>query len=508
MSDPKDGQKAVMLNMIWAVIAVVINYLMNFLLTPYVTNNIGVEAYGFVALATTFTNYVDIIAVGLNAFAGRFISMAYYRGEKEKANMFFSSTIAADFVLAVAIFIPGTAGIFYLQHFCRIPGNLQTDVKLLFWIVLVKYLLTVVRTAFDTAAFISNRLDITERQQGIAYLLQGGLLLMLCMALPPHVWYVGVAGAVSACYLLVANMKVCHRITPDLHYHGRLCSWNAVKEMISAGIWNSLNNLGNILNSGLDLLITNLMLDAVVLGEISIAKNLATICYTIVIKISGAFRPKQLQMYAENKIPEMVRLYQTAMKITGTFCSLVICWFYVCGYDFLKLWIPQQDTGFIFKASMIVLLSDIATGVVNPLYYVFTLTKKLKIPCMITILMGCANVGMMFILIRSTSLGAYAVVLTTLIVNLVHFIDTPVYSAWCLKISWKTFYPVIIRHLITVAAGMLTAVGLKYILPAAGSWISLIGKGAAAGVVLLLVLVLVMFPISEIRTLFRREPYL
>ena len=508
MRNPKDNQRAVMLNMVWAIIAVVINYLMNFLLTPYVTNNIGVEAYGFVSLATTFTNYVDIISVGLNAYAGRFISMAYYRGEKEKANMFFSSTIVADFVLAVAIFSPGTIGICYLQYFCKIPGNLQADVKLLFWIVLIKYLLTVVRTAFDTAAFISNRLDITEKQQGIAYLLQGGFLLLLCMTLPPHVWYVGVAGAVSAGYLLAANMRVCHRITPDLQYQRKLYSWSAVREMVSAGIWNSLNNLGNILNSGLDLLITNLMLDAVALGEISIAKNLATICYTIVIKISSAFRPRQMQMYAENKISEMVRLYQTAMKITGSFCSFVICWFYVCGYDFLKLWIPNQNIAFIFKASMIVLLSDIATGVVNPLYYVFTLTKKLKVPCMITILMGCTNVGMMFVLIRTTSMGAYAVVLTTLLVNLVHFIDTPIYSAWCLKISWKTFYPVIFRHLAAVAVGMLAATGLKHVLPSAGSWFSLVGKGAAAGVILLPVVVLMMFRISEIRALFRRNSYL
>lgn len=505
MRNPKDNQRAVMLNMVWAIIAVVINYMMNFLLTPYVTNNIGVEAYGFVALATTFTNYVDIIAVGLNAFAGRFISISYHRGEKEKANMFFSSTVAADFVLAIAIFIPGTVGIFYLQYFCKIPENLQTDVKLLFWIVLIKYLLTVVRTAFDAAAFISNRLDIAERQQGIAYLLQGGLLLMLCMTLPPHVWYVGIAGSVAACYLLFANIRVCHYVTPDLQYQRKLCSWPAVKEMILAGIWNSLNNFGNILNSGLDLLITNLMLDAVALGEISIAKNLATICYTIVIKISGAFKPKQLQMFAENKIQEMIKLYKTAMKMTGTFCCFVICWFYVCGYDFLKLWIPQQNTEFIFKASMIVLLSDIATGVVNPLYYVFTLTKKLKVPCIITILMGCTNVGMMFILIRATSLGAYAVVLTTLLVNLVHFIDTPIYSAWCLKISWKTFYPVIFRHLAATVAGMLIAVILRHILPVADSWSGFWGKGVTAGMILLPILVLVMFRISGLRALVRRE---
>ena len=89
------------MNMVWSLIAVFVNYFMNFLITPYVTNNIGVEAYGFVALANTFISYADIISVGLNAFAGRFISIAYHRGEKERANRFYSSTITADLMLSV-----------------------------------------------------------------------------------------------------------------------------------------------------------------------------------------------------------------------------------------------------------------------------------------------------------------------------------------------------------------------------------------------------------------------
>lgn len=493
MNLKKNEQSAVMRNVIWSILAVGMNYLINFLITPYVTNNIGVEAYGFVALATTFTSYVDILAVGLNSFAGRFISMAYHKGEKKRANMFFSSTVIADLALAALIFLPGCIGIAYLQFFCQIPSNLTVDVKLLFGFILIKYLLTVVRTAFDTSAFISNRLDIVEKQQGIAYILQGGLLFLLCTVLPPHVWYVGAAGAVSALYLLLVNIEVCHTITPDLRYEKGLWSWKAVKEMLSAGIWNSLNNLGNVLNSGLDLLITNLLLDAVALGEISIAKNLAAVCYTVVTKISGAFRPKQLQMFAEEKTEEMVKMYKLAMKITGTFCSFVICWFYVCGYDFLNLWIQEQNIDFIFRASMIVLLGDIAIGVVNPLYYVFTLTKKIKFPCMITILMGCTNVGMMYVLLRRTSLGAYAVILTTLVVNFVHFIDTPLYSAWCLKLPLGTFYPVIFRHLITAAVGMVAAVGLKYRLPQTNSWLGFLGKGISAGMILLIALVFVMF---------------
>ena len=41
-------------------LGVFISYLINFLLTPYITDNIGIEAYGFVSLAKNFVNYAQI----------------------------------------------------------------------------------------------------------------------------------------------------------------------------------------------------------------------------------------------------------------------------------------------------------------------------------------------------------------------------------------------------------------------------------------------------------------
>ena len=185
------------MNMVWSLIAVFVNYFMNFLITPYVTNNIGVEAYGFVALANTFISYADIISVGLNAFAGRFISIAYHRGEKERANRFYSSTITADLMLSVVFLVLGGGMILRLESLLEVPEGLAADVKLLFLIVLIRYLLTILRTAFDTSAFIVERLDLVERRQSIAYLMQAILLITLCLFFAPHVWYVGIATAVG-----------------------------------------------------------------------------------------------------------------------------------------------------------------------------------------------------------------------------------------------------------------------------------------------------------------------
>lgn len=500
----KNDEILILLNIVWSVIAVGVNYFMNFLITPYVTNNIGVEAYGFVALATTFTNYVDIISIGLNAFAGRFISVAYHKNDKDRANMFYSSVIVADVILALLVLAPCTVIILRLEKFLQIPQLLTKDVKLLFAAVLIKYLLTVLRTAFNTATFISNRLDIYEKHHSFSYVLQAVLLLGMCVLLPPHVWYVGLAGIAAALYLLIVNLRLTKKLTPDLRFHRELCSIKAVRELVSAGLWNSLNNLGNVLNSGLDLLITNVMIDAVVLGEVSIAKNLGTICYTLVMRVSDSFRPKQLKLYAENRIEDQVALFKQTMKITGMLCSLIICVFYICGQDFLRLWIPGQNISFIFQITMIVLLSDIAIGVVNPLYYVFTLTKKLKVPCVITIAMGVLNVASMYLLIKYTSFGAYAVVLTTLVLNFFHFVDTPLYSAHCLKVKLTTFYPTIARHLGVLCIGGAVSCVLNILLPEAVSWVMLILKAGISAVILLLVFVVLMFSRKEIRTFANR----
>lgn len=500
----KRSRRVIALNMFWSLLSLCINYLMNFLITPYVTNNIGVEAYGFVALANTFISYVDILAVGLNAFAGRFIAMAYYQKKLEKANRYFSSTILADLILACVLLAGGTVAIVRLDRMLQIPQELTADVKLLFFIVLMRYLLTLLRTAFDAAAFISERIDLAEKLQSAAYLLQAGLLLALCLLLQPHVWYVGLAAAVGALLLLAGNLRLCHKLTPELQFHVKDFSPHAVWEVLSTGSWTALNNLGNLLNSGLDLLITNLMLNATVMGQISVAKSLETIVSGMIMKISTVFRPRCLRLYAEDKMEELTGLLKISMRCTGGFCNLVVMGFFVCGHDFMALWLPGQNTDFLFRAGLIVLLSDIATGAVQPLYYVYTLTQKLRLPCCVTILMGTANVLSMYILLRYTSVGAYAVLLTTLVISVVHFVDAPLYAAHCLHLPLHTFYPTLVCNGASLAAGFAAAEMLRRILPAAGSWGTLMFKALTAATVLLPIVVLILLPPQLWKSLGRR----
>lgn len=495
-------------NAVWAILAVAFNSSINFLIVPYVSENVGVEAYGFVTLANAVITYVDVISIAFNSFASRYIAIEYHKGNYEKASKYYTSIFVANLFLVFCLIVLCVIAIPNLDVLINISSGLDRDVKILFGIVFARYSLVLLRTAFDVSTFIKNRLDLTEKFRVLSYIVQASVLLVVCSTLDARVWYVGLATFIATLVLLVAQYITTNKITPELKINFSFFSFKYIKDFLVAGIWNSINNIGNLLNSGLDLLITNRMLTELLMGMVSVSKTLGSLSYTLVIAVSSSFRPKQLESYSKGDLSELVNRLKSSMKITGSICAIVIAGFYVCGSEFLALWLPGQDTDTIFRISMIVLLSDVMVGVVNPLYFVFTLTKKLKIPCLITITMGILNVVSMYVLIRNTSLGAYAVVLTTMVLNFIHFIDTPIYSAYCLKLPLKTFYAPIINHLVNCLFNVLIMSLIGALLPVATNWLLLLFKVIILALFGVLVSSIMITTMNQKRNIFNRVKFM
>ena len=68
------------INMIFSVIAFVLNLGISFFITPYITNQFGSEAYGFVKLANDFSSYASLFSIALNSMASRYLMLELSRG--------------------------------------------------------------------------------------------------------------------------------------------------------------------------------------------------------------------------------------------------------------------------------------------------------------------------------------------------------------------------------------------------------------------------------------------
>ena len=433
-------------------IAAIISYLINYFLTSYITENVGVDAYGFVSIAKTAVSYAQIITIALTNFTVRFISVYYHKNKMREANEFYSSSIAASIVTSLVIFTVVSVIIINLEKFLNIPLALTNDVKILFVIVFINFIISTVQTPFSAAAVIKNRLDIVNAMKIVSYCCDAGVLIIMFRSFTPSVWFVGVGTLAASMVNFICNTTITYKLTPELRFKKALVSLNRVKTIVSHGIYNSINSLGNVLNSGLDLIISNLMLTAVETGQIAIVKTIETIFNTMNATIFQALQPKLISSYSTGNMEKFLTKLKKSMKLCGYFTNVVFAGFFSLGLLYYKLWLPSQDSALLYQLTVLTALMYVTDGIMKPVYYVNTLTLKNKIPCLLTIICGLLNVVSMYFLLRYTDLKAYAVIGTTTVIMLsLNIIFHPLYAAWSLKISPKPLYGVLVKQLISAA---------------------------------------------------------
>lgn len=436
-------------NFIWTGISVMISTTVSFLLTPYVTSQLGIEANGFVSLANTCITYIDIITIAINAFAARFIAIEYHNERFEEANSYYSSVVIANLILSVILDAVGFAIISRLETMLNISDYMIGDVKALFLFVLINYTIGIVGTTFTVVAFIKNRISITYRNTGLSKLIYVAVLIALIYLYHIHVYSMAIASCFATCSLIFLNCFYTKGLAPELKVRFRNFSIDKIKRLVSSGIWNSINNIGNLLNSGLDLLVCNKLLSELITGQVSIGKQIAIMMTTFTGIAVNAFQPKQLELYAKRDIGGLANCLRMSMRFTGTIGNIFFACFIALGYPFLNLWIPGQNISKIYALTVIIMIGDVLVSAVRPLYYVFTLTDRLKSVCWITICSGIMNIVSMIVLLKYTHLEGYAVVGTTMILNLVvQFWAAPYFAKRYLKFKHNPFMPVVVRHIL------------------------------------------------------------
>lgn len=458
--------------------AFILNCLISLLLTPFITKSVGTDAYGFVSLANNFTQYASLITIALNSFAARYIVISHHNNEKEKSNIYYSSTFFGDLILGTGILAVFLIGTTFIERILNVPENILTDVKLLFAISGVSFWVTTVFTVFESSAYVVNKLDLVGFFKGLSYVAECIVLVFCYMIFPAKIYYVGCGVLGANIVIALSNYWISRKWTPDLKIKRKYYRQSAVKRLVGSGVWASINSLGSLLNNGLDLLVCNLLLTPLDMGEIAIAKTIHAIFNGVQAVIGQAFHPVFLKDYAEIEKEDgkekLLKDMKFSMKVSGLFSNILFAGFFALGLYFYKLWIPEQNILLVYQLTVINNLTAIPCGPMQPLYYTYTLTLKNRIPTIITLIGGAINVIGMYVLISYTGLGSYAVVLTTAVVMcVINFITNPLYIAHVLNLPKATFYPEIVRNLVSVSA-MTIAFSLLAGRLSPNSWIVLI----------------------------------
>ena len=492
-----DKAKRLLTTILTSGIATVLSFLISFILTPFITNKLGVEAYGFVTLAKNFTQYATIITTALNSYASRYITVSYYQNDRKKAQEYISSVYHGNVTISTVIMIVATAFIIFLDRILNISTELVLPVKILFFFVFFSFVLTTVGTSYTAAAYIKNRLDIVGVFRSLSYVFEVVFYLIIFNCVTPEVWQVGVALCIAQLVIFGGNYYIYKNYTPELKIKRKYVSIDAIKKLVINGVWNSINSLGNTLNSGLDLIVTNLWLSDLAMGQIAITKTISSIFMSFNQLLAQPFQPLFLKSYSDGNKNKLISELKLSMKLTGLFSSIIFAGFVSLGKVFYNLWIPGQDIDLIYILTVITMLSSVIEGPVYPLYYIYTLTVKNKIPCIITVLGGILNVVGMAVLIKYSPLGIFSIVLTTTIIMLfINLVTNPLYMTHCLRIRWFTFYSSLIKTVISCIAMSFVFILIKNLLNP-NTWIQFILTAFLCGIVGCIIHLLLVFSNEE-----------
>lgn len=469
-----NNKRQLAVNMAASLIQFAINIGIGFGLSPFVVGKLGAEAYGYVGLANNIISYASLLTVALDSVAGRFITVAYHQGDKEKADRYFSSTFMADCVIALVVAIIAIPVTLDLEHLINISPELVADVKMLFAFLFIQFIITSVSTVFTVATFITNKLYLSSLANTAFSILRVVIMVVCFGFLPPMVMYVGLAALFGSAVVVVLNVRYTHRLTPELHFVRSAVSWATVREMLSAGIWNVVIKLQQVISFGLKLLVANLMVSPYKMGMMSIAQTIPSMISGLMGTISGLFYPDQTKYFAQGKIDLLVRDMKSGMRMCGFFTVVITVVCCVVGREFFTLWQPGQDADMLNLLMLITMLGFLVSGAATTLQNIPLIVNRLKFYSIAWLLFSLTSLPLTWLLLEVTPLDIYAVaIVPTALEILANVTFVPIYASIILGIAKRTFYPVYVQYVASALLSFGACEGLKVLFGIqAGTWVS------------------------------------
>ena len=430
------------LNLITGLFTVIVQFATSFFLSPFIVKALGAEANGYTQLAANFVMYATLLTTAFNSMASRFVSVAYHQGKTDKAKCYYSSVYVVNIGL-IALLLPISIAVaLKLEHIIVIDNVDIIDVKLLFGCVFANFFIGMMSSLYSISMYVKNAIFYSNILNCVRTVCNAVLLLVVFSLLPIKIFYVSLVALILSVVMLPAYVHYQNKLLPEIHFDKVCFSWSAVKEMLLSGIWNSVNQCGHLLLTGLDLLLSNLFISPYAMGVVAVSKTIPSAIIQLATTINSNFSPSITQSWAKGDYNSVLQELRMAMKISIVIVSVPIVTFCCLGVDFYRLWQPTLDPIVLTILSVLGCSAFIVLAGTQVLYNVLTASNRLKINSLTFLAMGVVNVvGVYFGLKYCSRYGMYIIIGTSSFLTTIRqlVIILP-YTAKLLNRHWTTFY--------------------------------------------------------------------
>ncbi len=436
---PKSESKQFVINVSANAIVMLVNIVIGLWYTPYLIKNLGVATYGIVILATSLTQYMSIFNSSIDNAVGRFLTLDIRKQAAKSANLTFNTAFWSGLSLSLFLLPIVVVIAWFAPQLFNVPEGQERSAQLLFVAVMSSYLLIILRSIFSASAFAHNRLDLKNTIIISNTLVRVLVVISLfTLATQPQAWQVGCATLAGAFISFILAISIWHELTPELGIRRKMFDHARWKDMFSMSGWLIVNQVGTLLFLNIDLIVVNRYLGPEAQGRYGSILQLVILLRTLAAAIATAITPIALAQLARDDTREMLVMTRRSVKWMGLIIALPIGGLVGFSVPFLTLWLGAEF------ASLAVLLTVLTVHLcinlaVRPLFSIQTALNKVRLPGIVTILLGLVNLILALWWAEWERYGLGVALAGAIVLTAKNALFTPIYGAYIQKVPWYTF---------------------------------------------------------------------
>jgi len=467
-------------NLISNVLYFLVNVIIGILLVPFFIDSLGVAAYGLIPMATSVTGYVAIVVQSLNTAVSRFLTVDLQKGNFEAANRTFNTALFGITAVILAMVPIVIIVAWFVPSWFNVPEGQTFGTVLLFLGVFSAFLIRAWSGNFTVQLFAFNRLDLQNSVNLTNLIVQTVFIVLFFVIFGPDLALVGAAYFIGAVFSSVLSVHYARQVCPELKISIGLFDRARIRDLGGMGWWVVINQIGSLLFLQIDLIVVNIIFGSLPAGEYAVALQWATVLRAISGVLAGVLTPMVLSYYARGHIDTLINVSRSAVKVLGLVMALPIG--LICGFapQLLTAWVGEE---FVHLAPLMVLLTvHLAVNLaVRPLFSINVAFNKVRIPGMVTLIMGIANFALAVVLSLYTDWGFYGVAAAgAIVLTFKNALFTPWYATRVLGVSAHTFTRSMVPGIIAMAMLVLIATALSSMIPNTSMFLTIIAGGSVA----------------------------
>lgn len=325
-----------------------------------VLDSLGIDNYGIYNVVGGIVAMFAVITGSLSTAISRYITFELGRGDLDKLQRIFSTSLNILFIFSIIILLFGeTFGVWFLNTHMNIPDGRMVAANWVLQISILTFIVKLISTPYN-AAIIAH-----ERMSAFAYV---SILEVVLKLIVVYFLYISTGDKLivyaSLLFLIALTIRIvygiyCNRNFSETSY--KYCyDRKLIKEMTGFAGWSFLTNGAYIFNTqGVNILI-NLFFGV----SVNTARGIATQVECAIMKFandfSTAINPQIIKSYASGDIKSMMQLVYRGAKISY-FLLLFLSLPVILETDFiLGVWLKEvpEHTSILFQLCMIGVMID------------------------------------------------------------------------------------------------------------------------------------------------------